>query len=91
MSVILKDMEMPICCYDCALDKPVCEEWVHMSYRDFGEKRSPTCPLVEIPTPHGDLIDRDKLIKEYDRSHVGEPGGARKLMADAESVIEAEE
>lgn len=33
-----------------------------------------------------DLIDRGKLIAEYDRVHVGEPGGARKLMVDAPRV-----
>lgn len=33
-----------------------------------------------------DLIDRDALIAEYDRVHVGVPGGARKLMVDAPSV-----
>lgn len=29
------------------------------------------------------LIDREALIAEYDRVHVGAPGGARKLMVDA--------
>lgn len=33
-----------------------------------------------------DLIDRDALIAEYDRVHVGAPGGARKLMQDAPAV-----
>ena len=33
-----------------------------------------------------DLIDRDALIAEYDRVHVGAPGGARKLMVDAPRV-----
>ena len=33
-----------------------------------------------------DLIDRDALIAEYDRVHVGTPGGARKLMQDAPAV-----
>ena len=28
-------------------------------------------------------IDADKLIAEYDRVHMGPPGGARKLMEDA--------
>ena len=34
----------------------------------------------------GRLIDKDKLIAEYDRVHQGPPGGARKLMEDAEDV-----
>ena len=34
----------------------------------------------------GDLISRKALIAEYDRVHVGAPGGARKLMVDASAV-----
>ena len=33
-----------------------------------------------------DLISRAALIAEYDRVHVGEPGGARKLMEEAPAV-----
>lgn len=33
-----------------------------------------------------DLIDRSALIAEYDRVHIGTPGGARKLMEDAPTV-----
>lgn len=33
-----------------------------------------------------DLISRTALIAEYDRVHVGAPGGARKLMEDAPAV-----
>ena len=32
------------------------------------------------------LIEKEKLIAEYDRVHVGPPGGARKLMEDADLV-----
>ena len=32
------------------------------------------------------LIEKEKLIAEYDRVHVGPPGGARKLMEDADEV-----
>ena len=34
------------------------------------------------------LIDADKLIAEYDSVHIGEPGGARKLMVDAPTIEE---
>jgi hypothetical protein len=30
-----------------------------------------------------EYIERNALIAEYDRIHVGAPGGARKLMVDA--------
>lgn len=32
------------------------------------------------------LINREKLISEYDRVHVSPPGGARKLITEAEEV-----
>jgi hypothetical protein len=32
------------------------------------------------------LIDKEKLISDYDRVHIGPPGGARKLMEEAEDV-----
>jgi hypothetical protein len=33
-----------------------------------------------------DLISRKALIAEYDRVHIGPPGGARKLMEEAPTV-----
>ncbi len=35
-----------------------------------------------------DLISRKALLAEYDRVHIGPPGGARKLMEDAPAVRE---
>lgn len=32
------------------------------------------------------LIDREALIAEYDRVHVGEPGRARQLMINAPTI-----
>lgn len=32
------------------------------------------------------LIDANALISEYDRVHIGEPGKARKLIADAPTI-----
>ena len=32
------------------------------------------------------LIDANALLAEYDRVHIGPPGGARKLMEDAPTV-----
>ena len=49
------------------------------------------CPLVEIPTSHSDLVDRNKLLAEYDRQHKGPAGGARRIMEQAEAVIEGSE
>lgn len=49
------------------------------------------CPLIEVPTQHGDLVDRSELLAEYDRQHKGPAGGARRIMEQAKAVIEAEE
>lgn len=73
MSVLIKGMDMPSCCDGCSfsdwhnLHQTVCckmrdYEPCFADYsREYEEKRSNDCPLVEIPTPHGDLIDRDAL------------------------------
>ena len=90
MSVIVKGMEMPKTCNDCGLrDSFDC--WITDSYIEARfSKRNEDCPLVEIPTPHSDLVDRNKLLAEYDRQHEGEAGKARKIMEQAKAVIEAE-
>lgn len=70
MSVIIKGIEMPTDCDECMFDV-----WVDTA--DGGEEfclvkemtpitpitgqRAKWCPLAEIPTPHGRLIDADAL------------------------------
>ena len=51
MSVIVKNMEMPKTCDECLIN---CGH--SMLYIGITDRRSPNCPLVEIPTPHGRLI-----------------------------------
>ena len=61
MGVYIKGMEMPHDCDSCKVSDILdCTLWKPM---DIGE-RHPECPLVEVPTPHGDLIDRDILEQE---------------------------
>ena len=75
MSIIIKGMDMPTNCGDCYFEQMGAEEdeygdtcisycllteWrISLSNRD--DKILPSCPLVEIPTPHGRLIDGDAL------------------------------
>ena len=35
---------------------------------------------------NNDLISRKALLAEYDRVHIGEPGGARNLIAEAPAI-----
>lgn len=59
MSILIKGMEMPKGCDDCFLPLRYCPR----AMKEKGE-----CPLVELPTPHGRLIDAEglsKLLMEY--------------------------
>ena len=112
MSVLIKGMEMPKNCNECKFgtwsnlhqtascklhDYAPCFADHSMEYTD---KRADFCPLVEIPEPHGDLIDRDALnIGEYEREDDDTGtleislGGLLDLyhkVKDATTIIEAE-
>ena len=81
MSVIVKGMRMPSECRECpfaayyersgstwcnAMEKPLMEEPLALNDQPIKfDGRRPRCPLVEIPTPHGRLIDVDALKLEY--------------------------
>jgi hypothetical protein len=96
MSILIKDMEMPQKCGQCKLfhaEHPMhcmAVEGHRTVGAPYGMSRPDWCPLVEIPTPHSDLVDRNKLLAEYDRQHKGPAGGARRIMEQADAVIEAE-
>jgi hypothetical protein len=106
MSVLIKGMEMPEKCGSCDLFHV--ESPMHCTVvkghktvgAPYGMPRPDWCPLVEIPEPHGDLIDRDALnIGEYEREDDDTGtleislGGLLDLyykVKDAPTVIEAE-
>lgn len=79
MSVLIKGMEMPKSCEDCALctSDGYCMAMGGDSLWDVlpeeatffpSDWKYEGCPLVEVPEPHGDLIDRDSLgVDEYER------------------------
>jgi len=70
MSVLIKGMKMPEKCGSCDLFHV--ESPMHCTVvkghktvgAPYGMPRPDWCPLVEIPEPHGDLIDRDALVKD---------------------------
>ena len=114
MSVLIKNMKMPSRCFDCTFSKwsnlhqtkacncgsnyfkPCFED----NSEEFYTKRADFCPLVEVPAPHGDLIDRDALnIGEYERED--DDSGALEIsiggllslyhgVIDAPPIIKAE-
>lgn len=67
MSVMIKGMNFPKNCMECDLHftaRGLDEECIFSNdtVEDCTERRLYRCPLVEIPTPHGRLIDADKLV-----------------------------
>ena len=119
MSILIKGMDMPKCCTECSCCRH--DNWngetahqCNVSFITFGaedenwiyDQRPNWCPLVEISTPHGRLIDADELIRELASEHVGGLEAIKKytnadtwtsglhtawrLIDDASTVIEAE-
>ena len=83
MGVYIKGMEMPDSCDVCRfsdwsnLHQTACCMILEYRpcFRDYSSEYkiriSDLCPLVEVPTPHGDLIDRQKLLE--DNKHLEYP------------------
>ena len=69
MGVYIKRMAMPISCADCPLrcydidDQKYCGASGN-SIR-FEIKRPSDCPLVEIPSSHGIMIDINEFLEEF--------------------------
>ena len=88
MSVMIKGMEMPEHCGYCrfAYDGICHALQVTRFDKETKDGKIVGCPLVEIPTPHGRLIDADAATKgNINRT------GKRLLAIDvAPTIIEAE-
>lgn len=80
MSILIKGMSKPKTCDDCIVPLSKC---------DYLQKRADDCPLVEIPTPHGRLIDGDKIGAEAEQTLYGEV--SYEDIANAPTILEAEE
>ena len=77
MDILIKGMEKPISCDDCIVPLSKC---------DFLQRRADECPIVEIQTPHGRLIDGDNILIAM--------GDRKKSLIEAfnlHHIIEAEE
>ena len=85
MSIIIKGLEMPESCATCTLQQEtkcgVNYKWL-LKHPDYYNARRPDCPLVEIPTPHGRLIDFDALDEKINIS---------SWQPLAPTILEAEE
>lgn len=103
MSILIKGQELPISCGDCmelflTEGRNKCP-FLWINFGDNSEyqnkKRMPDCPLVEVPEPHGRLIDADALSSQFHkdtgRLHlITTHGFVSECIEDASTVIEAE-
>ena len=71
-SVIIKGMNLPENCHTCEFAYSTLGSIIHCKFHiypveKFSKSRHFKCPFsAEVPTPHGDLIDKDLLLKEYE-------------------------
>lgn len=108
MSVLVKNMKIPVSCYECPMaeEMDMQEDWHKCKLlnkefyswdvtEDTKEYHRPKeCPLVEVPTPHGRLIDEDELHKNVTKAHAYEHLSVKRIIAmihKSPTVIEAEE
>lgn len=103
MSMLIIGVNPPKSCYACSwYNKVECP--VNDGRYYYRVQRHPSCPLVEIPTPHGRLGDLDELwdrmYKYSDNEGAKMPFGdndfmihkdsACELIEDMPTIIEAE-
>lgn len=104
MSMFIKGINPLKSCYTCDwYNKVQCPVDVSKCY--YKMARHPSCPLIEIPTPHGRLGDLDalwdRMYKYIDNEGAKMPFGdndfmihrdsACELIEDAPTVIESED
>ena len=86
MSILIKGEKMPESCTACRMSDTA--YWYECPFyaidkSDYSNKRFDKCPLVEVPEPHGRLIDAEVVNSALKK---------RLLAVDtAPTVIEAEE
>ena len=99
MSILIKGMKMPKNCTICRFCAPEADPEngeMCMATGRFvppcSTERRDDCPLVEVPTPHGRLIDAEKLFKKG----VNLSWSVQKWVSEVDiglmpTIIEAEE
>lgn len=64
MGVYNPKIKMPTSCVDCKVGRvfPDCRRYKAV-IDDISSRRAGDCPLIEVKTPHGRLIDADALMQ----------------------------
>lgn len=101
MSFLIKGLQMPKNCIDCPLFESLYHfHGCHARPESFSDRdmwnfavgdRPSWCPLVEVPTPHGDLIDRDEEIERAWRLNLSTRELIATMLESAPAIIPAED
>lgn len=100
MSILIKGMAMPDCCWNCPLLEGEYGECnISRKKIKVADGRLTDCPLIELPD-HGDLIDQKEIMREFsdfvrasnnsDFAEVPTWNDAVSLVGSAPVVIQAE-
>ena len=105
MGVYIKDMEVPTSCAVCGWGsyvgngRAMCLKTSMTEKTDIMSNRIPDwCPLVEVPAPHGRLIDADALMEAAKKCTAEIPNKVlgtsilrvcSKLIGEAPTILDA--
>ena len=91
MSVLVKGMSIPDNCESCRFATGfgfcLAKSDNFCGYTN-DRKRPEWCPLVEVPEPHGDLIDKDDIC--FSMTNGTDQDIAEEALKEVPTVIEAE-
>ena len=91
MAVLIKGMKMPENCWDCSLlNAKSCPCKNYASALEYTTARHPGCPLVEVPEPHGRMIEAERL-KEVFHRNVASGEAFDQLIDIAPTIVPASE
>ena len=97
MSILIKKMEMPKGCWACpfAVGKHYECLFTKKSYNWGLTTRPSDCPLIEVQSPHGRLIDADALKREFPHDSdwdypVSSNSYVNDIIDKQQTIIEAE-
>ena len=108
MSLLIKGVEMPDSCLNCRFRTTMLKNVLSptmrtsayaclisgMEINNWYEEKHKNCPLVEVPTPHGRLIDAEKLAVKIWTEGRFVTGNDCEIAVDftqsAPTVVEAE-
>lgn len=90
MSVFIKGMKMPKNCdkCPCCCDLGCAVKHISMTTKQMIENRPDWCPLAELPSEHGRLIDADEIY--FSMTNSTDQDIAEEAIRETPTVIESE-